>query len=118
MATIRTIEDRTWIIPTNCEWYGQGVFNRAALTTPLVSGQILARRTSTGKLERYVNGGTDGLGTAIGICINGIDAGGNVNAVDDTDCVVSYLIHGIVIESKLVGMHSAVKTDLKFIMFT
>ena len=75
----------------------------------LKEGTVLAKVTATGKLAPYDDSKTDGREVAVGILIYPVLA--------SEDEMVSYLVHGVVIESKLTGIDANAKTDLKHILF-
>ena len=79
-------------------------------TFPFVAGTVLAKETSTGKIVRYVDGESDGHGTAIGILGYQVDAQ-SVGATP-LDVIIDYCIHGVVYEANLTGLDANAKTDL------
>ncbi len=79
-------------------------------TFPFVAGTVLAKQTSTGKIVRYDNGGSDGADTAIGILGYQVDAQ-SVGATP-LDVIIDYCIHGVVYEANLTGLDANAKTDL------
>lgn len=83
----------------------------ATETFPFVAGTVVAKQTSTGKIVRYNDGGSDGADTAVGILGYQVDAA----AVGATpvDVIIDYCIHGVVYEDNLTGLDAAAKTDLK-----
>ena len=84
-------------------------------TFPFLAGTVVAKQTSTGKIVRYNDGGSDGANTAVGILGDQIDKA----EIGSTpiDIVISYAIHGAVYESACVGLDANAKTDLKNIIF-
>lgn len=119
MPAVRTIDDVQWRIPTPGDFIGQGTFDKTTITptNPLLSGTVLARRTSDGLLVRYDNNSqVPGVGVAIGISNVGIRVSATTD-IDDVDATIDYTYHGIAIESRLTGLDADAKTDLKLMAF-
>ena len=83
--------------------------------TTLRKGLILGKVTATGKYAQYDDLASDG--TEVAACIladevNLLDADGNAQ-----DAHATGVIHGVVDESKLIGIDANGKADLKFVIF-
>jgi len=84
-------------------------------TTTLRKGLVLGKITATGKYAQYDDGASDGTETAACILtdeVNLLDEAGNAQ---DSHSVG--VIHGVVDESKLVGIDANGKADLKYVIF-
>ncbi len=84
-------------------------------TTTLRKGLVVGKITATGKYAQYDDGAADG--TEVAACIladqvNLLDEDGNAQ---DSHSVG--VIHGVVDESKLVGIDANGKADLKYVIF-
>lgn len=89
-----------------------GTIDSSLITTTdkyLEAGTVLGKVTATGKLAVYDNTQTDGRETAVGILMEPV--------VAEEDVMVTYMVHGAVIESKLTSYDVAAKTDLPHIIF-
>lgn len=83
--------------------------------TTLRKGLVLGRITATGKYAQYDDSASDG--TEVAACIladevNLLDEDGNAQ-----DAHATGVIHGVVDESKLIGIDDNGKADLKHIIF-
>ena len=83
-------------------------------TTPR-KGLVLGKITATGKYAQYDDNASDG--TEVAACIladevNLLDEEGNAQASHSVG-----VIHGVVDESKLVGIDANGKADLKYVIF-
>ena len=84
-------------------------------TTTLRKGLVLGKITASGKYAQYDDNASDGTETAACILadeVNLLDEDGNVQ---DSHSVG--VIHGVVDESKLVGIDANGKADLKYVIF-
>jgi hypothetical protein len=81
----------------------------------MAMGQVVAKETSSGKIIKYVSGGSGGAEIAVGILSEQVD----YTTIGSTpmDVIVQYCYRGVVYEAQCIDLDADAKTDLKNISF-
>lgn len=111
-------EDQTWLGSAHGTETGEPVTLQANLFTLgthypdgfLKSGIVLGKVTATGLYGPYSDAAVDGRTVAVGILLASVQLPTTVDA--NTKPQGSMIRHGIVVESKLIGIDANGKTDL------
>ena len=87
-------------------------------TTTLRKGLVLGKVTATGKYKQYDPNATDGTETAALILVDEVDMlQDSTDGSTTRDQLATGMQHGVVDESKLVGVDAAAKSALAHIIF-
>ena len=84
-------------------------------TTTLRKGLVLGEITASGKYAQYDDNASDGTETAACILADEVNVLDDEGTAQDSHSVG--VIHGVVDESKLVGIDANGKADLKYVIF-